>query len=124
MREITSMWPLIKIVLNSPEYSFREKINFMKASMFCLENLWLDVINTSLFEYIDKMQLPIYIFQGVYDYQTSYCVAKDFFDQLEAPEKEFFTFENSAHSPNMEEVVKFNSIVNEIVVAKYEKIIN
>jgi len=118
-REETGMWPLVKIVLNAPEYTFREKLNFMKASMFCLEQLWLDVINTNLFEYIDTMQLPVYIFQGVYDYQTSYCVAKDFFDQLEAPAKAFFTFENSAHSPNMEDVGRFNSIINEITAAKH-----
>lgn len=120
-REVTGMWPFVKIVLNSPEYTLREKLNFMKASMFCLEHLWLDVINTNLFEYIDKMQLPVYFFHGVYDYQTSYCVAKDFFDQLEAPAKEFFTFEYSAHSPNMEDIGRFNSIVNEIVTAKGKK---
>ena len=33
--------------------------------------------------------------------------------RLKAPEKEFFTFENSAHSPLVEEVDKFNSIVRE-----------
>ena len=42
-------------------------------------------------------------------------VAKDFYDQLKAPEKELFTFTNSAHSPLMEEVDKFNSIVREKV---------
>ena len=114
-REIKGMWPLVKIVLNSPEYTFREKLNFMNSSMFCLENLWMEVINTNLFNHIDSMQIPVYVFNGIHDYQTPYAVAKDFFDQLEAPEKEFFTFENSAHSPCMEEVDKFNSIVKEIV---------
>ena len=114
-REIKGMWPLVKIVLNSPEYTFREKLNFMNSSMFCLENLWMEVINTNLFNHIDSMQIPVYVFNGIHDYQTPYAVAKDFFDQLEAPAKEFFTFENSAHSPCMEEVDKFNSIVKEIV---------
>ena len=113
-REITSMWPLVKIVLNSPEYTFREKINSMSASMFSLEHLWLVVINTNLFEYIDRMQLPVYFFHGIYDYQTSYCVAKDFYIQLEAPVKEFFTFENSAHSPNMDDVKRFNFSISSI----------
>ncbi|MFW5792958.1 MAG: alpha/beta hydrolase [Bacteroidota bacterium] len=112
-REITGMWPLVKIVLYSPEYTFREKLNFMNSSMFCLENLWMEVINTNLFNHIDSMQIPVYIFNGINDYQTSYTVAKDFFDQMDAPVKEFFTFENSAHSPCMEEVDKFNSIVKE-----------
>ena len=70
-----------------------------------------EVINTNLFSEIDSMQVPVYIFQGKYDYQTPYVVAKDFYDQLKAPEKEFFSFENSAHSPIMEEVDKFNEIL-------------
>lgn len=107
--ELTGMWPVIKMVLSAKEYTFSDKINFIRGSMFSLKHLWPEVINHNLFNDIDSMQVPVYIFQGKYDYQTPYALAKDFFDQLKAPEKEFFTFENCAHSPNMEEVEKFNS---------------
>jgi hypothetical protein len=40
---------------------------------------------------------------------------------LEAPKKEFFTFNNSAHSPNMEESEKFIQIFRKIAL---ENIIN
>ena len=110
-REITGMWPLIKIVLNSGIYTLGEKLNFMNASMFSLEHLWLDVINTNLFNEIDSMRVPVYIFHGIHDYTTPYSVAKDFYKQLKAPQKDFFSFENSAHSPIMEEPEKFNSIL-------------
>jgi len=110
-REKSSMWPIVKMVLNAREYTFKEKMMFMPASLFSLEQLWPTVINTNLSNSIDSMRLPVYIFHGKYDYQTPYSLSKEFFDQLKAPEKEFFTFENSAHSPNMEEVEKFNAIV-------------
>ena len=116
--EITGMWPVIKMVLDTKEYTFNEKVNFMPASLFSLEHLWPEVINKNLFNDIDSMQVPVYFFQGKYDYQTPHSVAKEFFDQLKAPQKEFFTFENSAHSPNMEEVDIFNSIVREKVLKK------
>jgi pimeloyl-ACP methyl ester carboxylesterase len=109
--EMTGMWPVVKMVLDLKEYTFKEKMNFMPGSLFSLKHLWPEVINKNLFNEIDSMQVPVYIFQGKLDYQTPYSVAKDFFDQLKAPEKEFFTFENSAHSPLMEEVEKFNSII-------------
>ncbi|HAN19115.1 MAG TPA: alpha/beta hydrolase [Bacteroidales bacterium] len=109
--EMTGMWPVVKMILNIKEYTFKEKMNFMPGSLFSFKYLWPDVINKNLFNDIDSMQVPVYIFQGKYDYQTPYSVAKDFYDQLKAPRKEFFTFENSAHSPIMEEVEKFNSIV-------------
>ena len=110
-REKSGMWPVVKMVLNAKEYTFKDKMNFMQGSLFSLKHLWPDVINTNLSNKIDSMQLPVYIFQGKYDYQTPYSLAREFFDQLKAPQKEFFTFENSAHSPNMEEVDKFNSDV-------------
>jgi len=111
--EMTGMWPVIKMVLDLKEYTFGEKMNFMPGSLFSLKYLWTDVINKNLFNDIDSMQVPVYIFQGKYDYQTPYSVAIDFYDQLKAPQKEFFTFENSAHSPVMEEVERFNAIVLE-----------
>jgi len=110
-REMTGMWPVVKMVLNAKEYTFKEKINFMPASLYSLEKLWPDVINMNLSAEIDSMRVPVYILQGKYDYQTPYLLAKEFYDQLKAPRKEFFTFENSAHSPLMEEVDKFNTIV-------------
>jgi fermentation-respiration switch protein FrsA (DUF1100 family) len=115
---MTGMWPVIKMVLNTKEYTFGEKMSFMSASLFSLEHLWPEVINKNLFNHIDSMQVPVYIFQGIHDYQAPYSVAKDFFDQLKAPQKVFFTFKNSAHSPIMEEVDKFNSIVREITLKK------
>jgi len=111
--KMTSMWPVVKMILDAKEYTLSEKLNYMPASMFSLEHLWPEVINKNLSKEIDSMQVPVYIFQGKFDYQTPYIVAKDFFDQLKAPEKEFFTFENSAHSPIMEEKDKFNSIILE-----------
>jgi pimeloyl-ACP methyl ester carboxylesterase len=113
-RGITGMWPLIRIVLKTGEYTIGEKFNFMNGSMFSLEHMWNEVIDTNLFNEIDSMQVPVYIFHGKHDFTTPYCIAKEFYDQLKAPEKGFFAFENSAHSPVMEEVEKFNSIVRKI----------
>jgi pimeloyl-ACP methyl ester carboxylesterase len=111
--EMKSMWPVLKMVIDAQEYTFSEKIMAMKASLFSLETLWPVVINTNLFNEIDSMALPVYIFQGKNDYQTPHGLAREFYDQLKAPEKGFFSFENSAHSPMMEEVEEFNRIVRE-----------
>ena len=113
-RDITGMWPLIRIVFKTREYTIGDKLNFMNGSMFSLEHMWNEVIHTNLFDEIGSMQVPVYFFHGKYDFTTPHSVAKDFYDQLKAPEKGFFTFKNSAHSPVMEEVEKFNSIVKEI----------
>lgn len=117
-RGFTGMWPLVKIVFKAKEYTVGEKLNFMNASIFSLENMWNEVIDANLFNEIDSMQVPVYIFHGKHDHTTPYCVSKEFYDQLEAPEKGFFTFENSAHSPVFEEVEKFNAIIRKIVLSR------
>jgi len=113
-REMKGILPLVKMIFLTHEYTIKEKIDYLRGSEFSVKYLWPEVINTNLFNEIDSMQVPVYILQGLYDYQTPYPVAKDFFNQLKAPAKEFFIFEISAHSPNMEEVEKFNSIVREL----------
>ncbi len=114
-RDITGMWPLVKIVFKTSEYTIGEKLNFMNGSMFSLNHMWNEVIHSNLLNELDSIQVPVYFFHGKYDYTTPHSVAKEFFNQLKAPQKGFFTFENSAHSPVMEEVEKFNSIVREII---------
>jgi len=117
--DMTSLVPLVKMVLNAREYTMGEKMNFMKAGMFSVKYLWPAVIRGNLFRDIDSMKIPVYIFQGKYDYQTPTILAKRFYDQLKAPEKEYFIFENSAHSPLMEETSRFDSIVREKAKEKW-----
>ena len=73
-----------------------------------------DVMQTNLFEEIDSISIPVHILQGVHDYQTPYVLAKAYYDQLKAPKKECYRFEQSAHSPFKDEPEKFNAIVKQI----------
>ncbi len=119
-RDMRSMWPAIKIVFNTKEYTLGDKINFGRGNMYSLDKLWSEVIDTNLFNSIDSMEVPVYIFQGKYDYQTSHVVAKEFYEQLKAPEKAFYTFENAAHSPVFENPDRFNEILRNEVLKKQE----
>ncbi|WP_448163321.1 alpha/beta hydrolase [Bacillus mobilis] len=56
---------------------------------------------------VTKMKLPLYFLMGTYDYNTSFQAAKTYFDTIEAEQKEFITFEKSAHYPQFEEKEKF-----------------
>lgn len=115
-RDFSGMWTMLSILLKAKEYTLSDKLNYMRGSLFSLNHMWNAVIHTNLFNEIDSMQIPVYIFHGKHDFTTPYCVAKDFYEQLKAPGKAFFSFENSAHSPLMEEVEKFNAIVMELAL--------
>ena len=109
----TSMLSLMKLILKADEYSFKDKRNYIKGNKFSITHLSSTQIQTDLSQEIDSMQVLVYIFQGKYDYQCPTQIAKEFYDQLKAPNKDFFIFENSAHNPNIEEPKKFNAIVLE-----------
>lgn len=109
------MMKLVKMIINTPEYTVSEKLNFVKSGLFSVRYLWPSVIRSNLFQEIDTMRIPVYIFQGKYDYQTPGVLVKSFFDRLKAPKKEFYIFEHSAHSPMLEEPERFNSIVRGII---------
>lgn len=60
---------------------------------------------------VQELKIPVYIMGGRWDAQVSTTVAREFFDSLKAPRKQFFLFEDSAHMPPFEEPEKFLDIM-------------
>jgi len=52
-------------------------------------------------------QVPMFIFQGEHDWQTPTTLVKRWFEKLQAPQKTYVSFENSAHIIVNEEPGKF-----------------
>lgn len=109
-----SVTGLFKNLLTFKGYTLSEKLYYFNGSLFSLNNVWHYIASDNLNETSTDFSIPIYIIHGKYDYQVSHTLSKEYFDKIDAPKKAFFTFENSAHSPNMEEPEKFVGIVREI----------
>ena len=104
--------------LLSPEYTLIEKINMWRGkSRSGISILWADILATDLTRQVPELKLPVYFFEGIYDYTCSYAEAKSYFEKLKAPIKGFYTFEKSAHSPLFEEPEKMKQILREDVLA-------
>jgi len=97
----------IKGLLLCKEYTLRDKMSYLVGAMATIKRLWQPVVTTNLNQTVPQLDVPVYMFQGVYDYQTPYVVAKAYFDKLKAPQKQFFTFNQSAHCPLFEEPALF-----------------
>jgi pimeloyl-ACP methyl ester carboxylesterase len=106
----------IKSLFVCKEYTLETKINYLRGMNFSKNHLWDVIMKTNMFKSVPSQDIPVYILQGRFDYQTSYVVAKAYFDSLQAPVKKFYTFENSAHSPIFEEPEKFERILKEILL--------
>lgn len=100
------------------EYSLREKLNmWLGKSRAGVSILWDKMLATDLSKAVTRIDLPVYFFEGIYDYTCSFIEAKAFFEQLTAPLKGFYTFEHSAHSPLLEEPGKMLRILRADVLA-------
>jgi pimeloyl-ACP methyl ester carboxylesterase len=111
----SAMPTMVRIVLQSPIYTLAEVLNYFKGEKFSIKYLWDTVIDAKLNPQLLDFDLPVYICQGAFDNQTAYPVAKQYFEALRAPKKEFFTFENSAHGTLFEEPEKFLQIMLKIL---------
>jgi pimeloyl-ACP methyl ester carboxylesterase len=104
--------------LTCPDYSFSEKINIWRGKVRTgVSALWNTMIATDLSEQVNEFDLPVYFFEGIYDYTCSYSEAKSYFETLRAPVKGFYTFNQSAHSPIFEEPEKMLAIMQKDVLA-------
>jgi pimeloyl-ACP methyl ester carboxylesterase len=100
------------------EYTLREKVNLWRGRSFSRSfGLWDKVLRTNLPNIVPVLQMPVYFFHGKYDYTCSYQLAREYFRQLDAPLKGFYTFQDSAHSPILEEPEKARRILREDVLA-------
>jgi pimeloyl-ACP methyl ester carboxylesterase len=113
---------ILKALFVFKGYTIREKINWFLGADFSMIYLFPVLLNDYLFTSSVRFEVPFYIIHGAYDYMCSKVLAEKYLDVLEAPKKEFFTFANSAHSPNMEEPELFIQILRKIGLEKSLKI--
>ena len=80
-------------------YTVKEKINFWRGKTLLGKTPYSDfTVDSDL-----SAQIPVAFLSGYYDYTTPITLSKELYEKLEAPEKSFYTFYNSAHSPLWEE---------------------
>ena len=103
--------------LTSRDYTLIEKVNMWRGkSRSGVSLLWDTMLATDLSKQVPELDLPVYFFEGIYDYTCSYTEAKSYFESLQAPLKGFYTFTQSAHSPLFEEPEKMGRILQENVL--------
>ncbi|MCC6613096.1 MAG: alpha/beta hydrolase [Anaerolineae bacterium] len=100
----------------SPEYTVSEKISLWRGKFFSRAVLWEQLLATDLTQVVTELKLPVYFVHGSHDYTTSYPEARAYFEQIKAPLKGFYTFEQSAHSPFHEQPEKMRQILREDVL--------
>ncbi|OIK11796.1 proline iminopeptidase [Bacillus sp. MUM 116] len=104
---------ILPSMLSSPEHKIRDLMDIFKGMSYSLDHLFDELINFDFKKYGMQFELPVFIFHGDNDIITPTELASTYYDEIEAPHKEFVLIKNAGHlacfaRPNqfLEELIK------------------
>ena len=102
--------------LRCKAFTWQERINIWRGKGLSTQfPVVKDSTHFNAFSEVPSLQIPIYFFAGKYDYTCSFDLQYEYYEQIDAPIKEFYVFHNSAHSPIFEEPEAASKLVEEIL---------
>jgi len=108
-------------ILTSPELSLRDKYGTAKGYALCLSHMWPTIVHYDFLEGGCEFAVPYYIFQGRMDNTTPSGLIQDYYDAIQAPDKDLVWFEHSAHGPLGEEPERFKACLREKFLTIWRK---
>lgn len=102
-------------IYSTPLYSLSDHMKWFNGNQFSTKHMLDELQNLDMRQAVPEVKVPVYILHGRHDCNASATLAEAYFNQLKAPTKQFIWFENSAHSPNMEQPKKFQQAVINII---------
>ena len=102
----------------SSEYSIIDKINYLRGIVTTFNHVYPQLYDIDLRTDYSKINVPIYFFLGRHDINAPTPLVEDYLNVLEAPHKEIVWFENSGHSPWINESDRF---IKELIFTSKQK---
>lgn len=91
----------------SSEYGIIDKINFFRGIITTFNDVYPQLYDIDLRKDYPELKIPVYFFLGRHDINSPTSLVEEYVDILDAPSKEIIWFENSGHSPWINESEKF-----------------
>ena len=84
-------------MLASPDHTIKDIVDIFRGMNFSLEHLFNELVAFDFNKIGREFELPFFIFQGDTDIITPTQTAKAYFDEIEAPHKEFSLIRQAGH---------------------------
>lgn len=100
---------VLAIMLSAREFSIAECIRYARneGTAFSIPLMAGELMRVNLLDEIKELAVPVFLFEGRYDYTAPSVLAEEFFAALKAPYKRLVWFEESGHPVDVEEPEKF-----------------
>lgn len=93
--------------LLSAEYGVIDKINYFRGLLATFNQVYPQLYGTNLKRDYLSVEVPVAFFLGRHDINAPTDLAETYYEALQAPQKELVWFENSGHSPWINESERF-----------------
>lgn len=102
--------------LSSPEYGVLDQINFIRGIIVTYSNVYPQLYGIDLRDNYSILNVPVYFFIGRHDINAPTHLVEDYYNVLKSPDKKLVWFENSGHSPWINESKLFCQKTNELFI--------
>ena len=109
--------------MECPEYTLGEKINIWRGLILGKQSAMShEIKHVDMNKLVTKLEIPVYFFSGQYDYITNYQLVEKYMQNISAPLKGYYLFEDSAHSPFFEEPERVMEVMKHDVKNKVKEL--
>jgi pimeloyl-ACP methyl ester carboxylesterase len=106
---------LLTSMMGSSDYSVRDIIRTTRGMAMTQAALLSDLASMDLTRSVTRLEVPVVLVQGRFDQVAPGDSAERFVASLEAPSKQLVWFEQSAHTPHLEQPEKFRDLLMRVL---------
>ncbi|MDD7968420.1 alpha/beta fold hydrolase [Actinomycetospora lemnae] len=97
------------------EYGPLDKVNKLKAMIDMGSVMYPQLQGIDFRTQVPRLEVPVYVVAGAHELTARSGPARQWFDRLDAPVKQWITFERSGHVPQFEEFERFRQVLRDVV---------
>jgi proline iminopeptidase len=97
------------------DYGPLDKVNKLKALFDMGAVMYPQIQDVDFRRDVPRLEVPVYLVQGAHELPARLEPARAWFTALQAPRKEWVTFEQAGHVPQFEEFARFHVLVRDVV---------
>lgn len=94
-----------------PEYTLTEQVRGMGGILDTFAVLYPQLQATDFRRDVPALEVPVFVVEGAHESPGRADLAREWFDQLEAPVKEWVAFDRSGHTPHFDEPGRFHEFL-------------
>ena len=100
------------------EYGILDKVNYLRGILQTFNHVYPQLYNVDLRKEYSTLDVPVYFLLGKHDINAPLSLTEDYYQKLDAPNKEIIWFEHSGHNPWINEPERFVEAVQQIAENK------